>query len=234
VCTAGVIPERDGHVVVIGNDFTTIVDPTNDLTKTWARLLANAVRLAPRSPTTNQIEVALYAAGASGPEELDNPIRAVKTWAPEANIVMIDGADLKAELVGKSVLLVPDQNEADLTALSASWNAPINDFLKGGGVIIALSGSTRTGELSTTWKLLNGTAVLELTGAGLAGAARVSSDTAEPLTAGIVAMTIASPAGVFFRAPSTAGVPVVASNICEGHSCAFLPLVIHRTNRLTE
>jgi hypothetical protein len=149
ICAGGVCQGRNpGSIVTIGHDYS-----TRSLNVTsQERVLANAVFL----PSTNPLRVLIYEQGAQA-ASIQN-VRQILAATSGGRVInyrvpMADSELAAADLIRSyDVVLVHDlgsKTDATLGALGDSWNAPLNQFAKRGGIVVALDGASGMGSMRT-------------------------------------------------------------------------------------
>ncbi len=130
-----------GHIVVIGHDFSA-THPA------LARLLGNAVFLAPASPA----RVVTFV-GDAEPAAVARIRQAIDTVAGITGrswqeVVAYSPAAVPRLLAGADVFLLPAQTLAEpatLTGLGAGWSDALTNFVAAGGIIVVLDGGGPNG-----------------------------------------------------------------------------------------
>lgn len=154
-----------GDIVYIGHDYVTTPTRTSQ-----ARLLENAVYLAPRSPV-RVLAYERWTPGLSNAHVATILADAEKRTgrAIQLTITVKDTDVADATLATTDVVLVLDQSLAPAAALGtlgASWSAPLADFTHKGGVFVALDGATGSAAMP---QLVTATGLLSVTDHHLVG-----------------------------------------------------------------
>ncbi|MFH0900761.1 MAG: hypothetical protein V2A73_09055 [Pseudomonadota bacterium] len=185
-------PDGNGHAVLIGHDFSvrsTAIDT----------IIGNAALLA----DTTAIQVLGYdqyadTAGGGEAANADAALQARVTAAGRTATVtrLSDYTALQANLTGKHVLLVYEQENTDaatLATVGAAWSGPLYDFLWQGGIVIVCD---NMGGLGGTWQVLNGAGLMTISAAATVseGTSLAVADSLDAVAAGLAA-SYAAPAG---------------------------------------
>ena len=177
------------------------------------------------SGPTGTVEVLTFVKWADTAQEYPRTLQAISTYFTdyhETSTVTTDPATLAAELVGKDVFLIPEQESVTsgtLDSLGTSWASVLTDFVNAGGSVIACS-----------WALdehliLNNSGLLQLTKVGDSDPADVRTTTSHPLTEGVTSPFEARYVGRYTTSDGTvvletvSGDPVVIyRNVGAGHA----------------
>lgn len=226
ICQAGVCQgSNPGDLVVMGHDFSTTIGAASQ-----ARVISNAVYL----PRSNPLQVLSFE-GSADPFAVTSVKASLSSLAAGRTIrytTSTADADLQAADLGLNydVILIHDQlnrSAASLGAAAAAWTTPLNNFLKGGGVVVVLDGAGGQGSMPA---LLNGANLLAVAGhTPLASLAPVgvaaSSD--------VIAAQVVSPYAAFSRSASFQVTepqgPNVTFVIRAGAAGDGDPVVVHKT-----
>lgn len=226
ICQAGAcLGSNPGDLVVMGHDFSTGTGASSQ-----ARVISNAVYL----PRSNPLQVLSF-------EQSADPVAVASVKASLAALAAgrtirytasnADG-DLQAADLGLKydVILVHDQvnrSAASLGAAAAAWTTPLNNFLKGGGVLVVLDGASGQQSMPA---MLNGANLLAISGhTQLANLAPVgvaaSSD--------VIAAQVVSPYAAFSHSASLQVTepqgPNVTFVVRAGAAGDGDPVIVHKT-----
>ncbi|HXX70415.1 MAG TPA: hypothetical protein VEK07_24755 [Polyangiaceae bacterium] len=229
ICTASkCVGSTAGSVVFIGHDYATTMPGTAQ-----ARVLANAVLLAPTDPvsvlsyeryadatTLSRIDAIVGGAGAGLGRTVD-----ITSTNTDSDIP----GTLEIQTYG--VLLVADQvnalGDVDLGALGASWAATLATFTQSGGIVVILDGGTGAGQMPA---FASGTGLLDVTAQTtlatgtalyvLAPSDSLSVGVVNPYAAGENSVTVTTE-------PNTGSVDYVIAPAIEAGT-AISPTVVHK------
>lgn len=228
ICVASkCVGSTAGSVIFIGHDYATTMPGTAQ-----ARVLANAVLLAPADPvrvlsyeryadpaTISRIDAIIGGGDAGLGRTVD--ITSTNTDSDIPNALNIQSY---------GVLLIADQVDAlgdvDLGALGAYWAPTLATFTQSGGIVVILDGGTGAGEMPA---LASGTGLLSVTGQSslptgtalyvLAPSDSLSVGVVSPYAAGANSVTITTE-------PNTGSVDYVIAPVTDAGSP--FPTVVHK------
>ena len=119
-------------------------------------------------------------------EEYQQTLRAIETVSNRFhNTELTESVDLASAIVGKHVLLIPEQENASpatMADVGASWATILNGFLSTGGRVVLCDYSGEGG----TYRILTASGLMNITDANnITGQLLQVADTSSPFTAGV-------------------------------------------------
>jgi hypothetical protein len=192
--------------------------------------------------------------GAAPAAWITNLTTAIHSVVASANVTVATPTDLAGALVGKSALIIADQNGANASAIATTNYRALNDFANRGGLVVATEGLDSAGVPSATSLVLVNSGLMAI---GAAGASPASSsfilaagdDPLVKTTNGLSLVPSPLPAGTVEFSPAIAtqsgsgstkfldGVPVLRDygpTTCIAACLQNLPIIQYRVVHVVE